>query len=76
MRAIHGERCPACGQALYETNACAMCDWTSDKTAEKAPGYLWELADDRCQECGAFISRGIRWLHVRLCDRCRRRPKH
>src|SRR5262245_22538845 len=41
MRAIHDERCPACGHALYETHACEVCDWTSDKAPVFEVFILW-----------------------------------
>jgi len=34
------------------------------------PGYLWEMAEDRCQTCGRTLGFGVRFLHVGRCDTC------
>lgn len=40
------------------------------------PGKLWEWAEDKCLVCGQVIGIGLRFMHVGMCDRCAKAPKH
>jgi hypothetical protein len=69
------DTCPRCGRPypfggpreVVPGRQCFACD---ERDAAPAPGQLWGSAADICQVCGATIGFGVRWLHIRLCDRC------
>jgi hypothetical protein len=56
--------CPTCGALCYAA------------TSEPTPGHLWEVAEDRCANCGKWLGHGVRFLHLGLCEDCRDAPKH
>ena len=41
------------------------------ESERRAPGYLWEWADDTCKVCGTLVGAGLRFMHVGRCEGCK-----
>ena len=76
--------CQHCGhQAMTHVLAglrcelCASCPGLhAPAAAPRPPGYLWEIAEDRCRVCGRYIGDTLRFLYVGVCNDCAQTPKH
>ena len=56
---------------------CAGCPGPDAPPAvARPPGFLWEMAEDTCRVCGAYIGETLRFLHVGVCNDCTQALKH
>jgi hypothetical protein len=65
------------GMTRLRCGLCVACPGLhAPAAAARPPGYLWEIAEDTCRVCGAYIGDALRFLHVGVCANCAQAPTH